>query len=65
MADYRLNGGYYDSGDFGMKSLHEQLKEADEYIQDAEPVVWIGVDNLSDGVLEDVRKSREWLLEKQ
>ena len=39
----------------------EQLKEAD----DAEPVVWLGVDNLSDGVLEDVRKSREWLLEEK
>ena len=46
-----------------MKSLYEQLRDADEDIKAQEPVVWDDVDNLLDNVIADVRKSREWLLE--
>ena len=47
-----------------MKSLYEQLRDADEDIKAQDPVVWDDVDNLLDNVIADVRKSREWLLEK-
>ena len=61
--------GSYDKGTcrvcgrYGLLSVYGDIcsKCHDEEVAD----IWIGVDNLSDGVLEDVRKSREWLLEEK
>ena len=48
-----------------MKSLYEQLRDADEDIKAQDPVVWDDVDNLLDHVIGNVRQSREWLLKEE